>query len=363
MNSVAVARVSGRLSDTANAIRGGLREHAVLHTLALTVLSFAVAESIWLGRPLDFSTMLFFSLPLVILLALMIFAGLVMEIIRFARRSGDGSITLHIARELRDNYMAPKRISNAVHVTLFMSVFLAGYENMRESIPLANPYSWDQTFMNWDRVVHLGRHPYEWLAPLLNYPMVTAALNINYNMWFAVMFGCWFWQGYGRFDTNLRLRFLFSFGLTWFLGTCVLGTIFSSVGPCFYGKLLTGPDPFAPLMAYLQDTNKSYHIYALNAQRALWKYYTTGNGAIRGITAMPSMHVGASVLFAMLGLASGKRWLAWLLAIFATLIMVGSVHLGWHYAIDGYAGAALAVLCWWISGRIVAWDRQQRGGN
>ncbi|MCV5838215.1 phosphatase PAP2 family protein, partial [Escherichia coli] len=36
---------------------------------------------------------------------------------------------------------------------------------------------------------------------------------------------------------------------------------------------------------------------------------------------------------------------------FAILIQIGSVHLGWHYAIDGYVGTLLTVLLW----KIVGW--------
>ncbi len=92
--------------------------------------------------------------------------------------------------------------------------------------------------MHWDQVLHFGRHPYEWLAPLLNVPWVTFLINVNYNIWFFVMFTCWYWQGFAAKDTALRMRFLLGFTLTWFMGTSVLGTIFSSVGPCFYGRLL-----------------------------------------------------------------------------------------------------------------------------
>jgi membrane-associated phospholipid phosphatase len=91
--------------------------------------------------------------------------------------------------------------------------------------------------------------------------------------------------------------------------------------------------------------------------RELWKNYETGTGIVNGISAMPSMHVGTSVLFATLGFASGKRWLGWLLTGFASLIMIGSVHLTWHYAIDGYAGAVIAIFGWWLAGRLIDWAR------
>lgn len=49
-----------------------------------------------------------------------------------------------------------------------------------------------------------------------------------------------------------------------------------------------------------------------------------------------------------LGRAAG-----WTLAGFATVIGLGSVLLAWHYAVDGYAGALVAVACWAVAGRLV----------
>jgi hypothetical protein len=40
--------------------------------------------------------------------------------------------------------------------------------------------------------------------------------------------------------------------------------------------------------------------------------------------------------------------------------MIGSVHLAWHYAIDGYVGALVAVFGWWAAGKLVRWDRALR---
>jgi membrane-associated phospholipid phosphatase len=124
---------------------------------------------------------------------------------------------------------------------------------------------------------------------------------------------------------------------------------------------MPGPDPYGPLMDWLREAGQSYPIWSVAVMDELWRNYLTGHGVVNGISAMPSMHVGTSVLFAMLGFASGKRWAGWLLAIFAALIFIGSIHLGWHYAIDGYAGALVAAFGWWAAGRLVKWDRGLRG--
>lgn len=347
----------GRIGETLAAIRGGIRTHALLYAFALFVVTAAVLESQLLGIPLDLQMVMLFSGPVLLVLAVMIVIGLAQETVRLARSGHQGSLAAALGVKLRDDYLTPIRISNGLHAVIFMTAYMVGYTFIKRAIPSAVPFSWDETFMAMDQALHFGTHPFEWLAPILNHSWITFALNVNYNAWFFVMFICWFWQGFAKEDTELRQRFLLGFTLTWFLGTCVLGTIFSSVGPCFYGRLLPGPDPYVPLMEWLRIASADYPIWSLGIMDALWKTYETGDGVVNGISAMPSMHVGTSVLFALLGFASDKRWAGWLLAGFAALIMIGSVHLGWHYAIDGYAGALVAVFGWWAAGKLVKWDR------
>jgi PAP2 superfamily len=342
----------------------GFVSNRLLYGFSGLVFAMAVAEALALGLPLDFGMVIIFTGPVLLVLLLMSVLGMGFETIRLARLGYDGGLLHALWAKTRDDYLAPGRVSNAVHAVIFMTLYMVGYSFIKKAIPKANPFAWDVTFMQWDKTLHFGTHPYEWLAPLLHQPLVTSLLNWNYNIWFFVMFSLWFWQGFARTDHRLRQHFLLGFTLTWFTGTCILGSIFSSVGPCFYGRLLPGEaDPYVPLMAWLHQVNAQYPVFALEVMDQLWRNYESGTGLINGISAMPSMHVGTSILFAILGFASGQRWLGWLLTLFATLIMVGSVHLGWHYAIDGYLGAAVAAVCWWGAGKLVDWDRRARGAD
>jgi hypothetical protein len=63
------------------------------------------------------------------------------------------------------------------------------------------------------------------------------------------------------------------------------------------------------------------------------------------------MHVGSATLLALFGWRL-NRAAGIALTIFAVLIMLGSVHLGWHYAIDGYVAALGTTLIWFITGRL-----------
>jgi membrane-associated phospholipid phosphatase len=60
---------------------------------------------------------------------------------------------------------------------------------------------------------------------------------------------------------------------------------------------------------------------------------------------MPSLHVGISVLFALVAWRR-SRVVGVVLWLYAVVIQIGSVILAWHYAVDGYLGAVFAVVSW-----------------
>ena len=62
-----------------------------------------------------------------------------------------------------------------------------------------------------------------------------------------------------------------------------------------------------------------------------------------GLMALPSLHVAAVTLYVLYGWGEG-RFVRWLTIIYALLIFIGSVTTGWHYAIDGYAAAVIALV-------------------
>ena len=53
------------------------------------------------------------------------------------------------------------------------------------------------------------------------------------------------------------------------------------------------------------------------------------------------------------------RWLAWGLIGYAIVLWIGTVHLGWHYAVDGEASALLIYPIWRLSG----WLAEGRAGE
>jgi membrane-associated phospholipid phosphatase len=262
-------------------------------------------------------------------------------------------LTLYLIADLR-RYLTLERVLYAAPVILLIPIFTSTFSFFKSAIPLINPFSWDMRLTEWDSLIHGGTHPWVLLQGVLGNPAVTSTINFFYHLWFFVMYAILTLQAFDRRNPELRMQFLLSFMVSWvLLGT--LGAIFfSSMGPCYYPSFNQESGPYAPLMRYLHEASKIVPVWALDVQQMLWDDYQHNKSGIgRGISAMPSMHVATSVLLALFGWRYSRQ-AGTALTLFAVVIMIGSVHLGWHYALDGYVGALGAVGVWWLVGRLLA---------
>jgi len=85
----------------------------------------------------------------------------------------------------------------------------------------------------------------------------------------------------------------------------------------------------------------------------LWQTYTSPGFRVgSGISAWPSLHVAGAVWMALTLRSYFPRLqvIGWSYFI---LILVGSVYLGWHYALDGIAGTAGAIACYALAKRLL----------
>ncbi|KUJ80583.1 hypothetical protein AVO45_05925 [Ruegeria marisrubri] len=238
---------------------------------------------------------------------------------------------------------------NLVDGTLcFMAVgFMAAtFTFFKDLIPSFQPFSWDPQFAELDRFLHGGVDAWTLLWPVFGTPLFTTVLNAAYHAWFILLYVAVFVAAFDRRDPERSMAFLVAFSLTWIVGGTVLATLFSSAGPVYYQAFGFG-DTFAAQMQKLAELNEISPVWSLEVQQILLDNYRA-DGPVRGISAMPSMHVATSVLLALFAF-SYSRVLGWAMAVFAGSILIGSVHLGWHYAVDGYFSIVIAGICWWFA--------------
>ena len=240
-------------------------------------------------------------------------------------------------------FTAP-RLAGVVVTAVIMPLFLNTYGSWKSMIPDLHPFSLDAALSDVDRMLHLGRFPWELLHPVLGHPQVTRTVDVLYILWLPLNAGVLVWQGWSR--GSERARFFLSYILVYIVLGTAAAVALSAAGPCYYEAVTGRPSPYAPLMSYLIALDAEQPLIALRVQRTLWENYATGlNMPFVGISAMPSVHVAVAVLFVLLGRRTSP-WLGWVFAAYAAVILVGSIHLGWHYAIDGYASIVGALAIW-----------------
>ena len=245
-----------------------------------------------------------------------------------------------------------ERAAAAVIPIILLPIFSSVITSFKIAIPQLVSFSWDPVLMHYDQIMHGGVHPWEILQPVLGHPLLTSAISYLYNLWHGMLLVV-YWQIFRIKDRPLRMQFLLSFVLAWIFMGSIGAYLFSSAGPCYYGAVAEGPNPYADLMSYLNEAHEQYRNWSFIAQNYLWTIYQNGTSHLGGgISAMPSLHVSVALLLVLLARSYGRRF-AWLAGIFLGVIMVGAVHLGWHYALDGYVGLIGGWLAWIVAGWLV----------
>jgi len=200
---------------------------------------------------------------------------------------------------------------------------------MKAMIPMATSMWADAPLANFEAWL-FGADAWR-LLPAPSYWIETPYLL--WGLFLALSFTIVYFSKWERRDACL-LAFFLTVGLLGVFGQYLL----PSGGPIFYERLGLG-DRFSDIAvprrtAYLAS-------YLWSAFEGQYINFATG------ISAFPSIHV-ATTAWAALSL---RHWLAY---AYLGMIFVGSVALGWHYAIDGIAGAAGAVMCYALAKRVLA---------
>jgi hypothetical protein len=223
-------------------------------------------------------------------------------------------------------------------IVLVLTLTLFAYSWPKVMVPILNPKLWDGVFARLDVVLCFGVNPNEFLLTIFEgAPRVLNQMIDRYYGLFVLSQGAlvaWFITDP---RANKRMAFGSAMILLWILGT------WSYVAMPALGPVYVFEDYFQRVAT----------IFPGNAatQAALLTNYDAVCGLIAGkdalivphlgIAAMPSLHVAANVFFYLWSCFVGSRLRLPLLAM-ATLTLITSMVLCWHYLIDGLAGIAFA---------------------
>lgn len=215
---------------------------------------------------------------------------------------------------------------------------------LKVAIPRLVPYYADPIFADLDNLIFFGTEPWKLTHALFG--EFTVLIDTIYYQWFTVVTWLHIWASFSR-DAYFQIRATLAHLLTWLVLGNIFATLLSSVGPIFYEHFY-GDDRFSPLLGKLDPD-----LMTMSARTFLVGNF--GNESFgSGISAAPSLHVAMTVLIYMMirDRFGSKHWLSFVAISYVAIIFVGSIHLAWHYAIDGLISLAVVPIIYRFAGRL-----------
>ena len=230
-------------------------------------------------------------------------------------------------------------------ILVTMGLLTVAYSWPKVMVQVLNPRLWDMQLVALDRLLCLGVDPNEFLLTVFEgSPGFVSYLLDRYYAIFV------FTQSIGAawFLCDPRARFRSAFGAG-FIALWMIGTW------CYVAVPALGPAYF-----FEDLPQRLWAIFpaAAQGQAALYANYTAVKGLAGGeetlivphfgIAAMPSLHVGVQLFLYFWSVYAKSRLRPVFLAM-ALLTFVGSVATGWHYVVDGLAGALVAAVAFCLA--------------
>ncbi len=302
-------------------------------------LAAAVGFLRWRGLRIDWNTVVYTIPPLVKPTAQVLVSGPLLYLLYLLLRRRP-------LKPYLTGLLRPAWLVLWLRLWLTCFVFTYAYFWLKVSVPLVNERLWDGELWAVDRLLHFGLSPSVFLVRLVEGTALVGPLELWYAWWLpTMMFGLAFFCAFP--DAGTRRRFMLSTVLIWTLGPWIYLAV-PALGPVYAFH-----QTFEEIAPELPN--------ARSAQQMLWQNYQrvvagrTGGlkrfNPTRGIAAMPSLHVGGHWLL-LLWIRRKARPLLVPAAVGTLLTFLGSIVTGWHYALDGYAGVAIASLSYWAAWRL-----------
>lgn len=221
---------------------------------------------------------------------------------------------------------------------------LTAFNAVKVILPEYTHQNYDRTLSNLDRAIH-GTDPWRYFGFLYNPEIIDILQNFYLPFWTYALVTVTTYVLVSDRCSAFRDQFIIVFLLVWaFLGN-VVAALFLSDGPAFYARVTGDVTRYGDLVEALAMTRESpFSAYVI--QNSLWLLRQTHRATQgSGISAFPSLHVAMATLVCLALCHMKPRYAAYGVP-YLMLIMLGSVVLGWHYAVDGYASVILVVSLW-----------------
>lgn len=251
-------------------------------------------------------------------------------------------------REVGRSLRTPDGVA-ALLLVASLLLHMGVFTSIKTSLTDLVPFHADPALAGLDEALH-GLATWRITAAFIPAGFTTVACMIYFGLWGALVVSSLLACVLLPRLRAVRSQYLWTHLLIWpLLGNAVAGALMSA-GPIYYAQVTGDAARFAGLAAFLDGNLPPI---ALQEVRVLWQSHLSGEPlAGAGISAFPSMHMANATLVALLAWRLGP-WLRAAGLVFCGLIMVLSVHLGWHYAVGSYFPILATVLIWKAVGHVL----------
>ena len=341
---------SGDWAEFRHAVLAEVAADRAIYTLSALYLASTVALALWLGSEDKIVLFMYLRMWLSGVAAVTLLWLLLRHLPAAIRQSPDRPLSGLFARVVAD--VTPRGVAGALLVAL-QALLMGVFTSAKNLLTDLTAYVWDSPFAAIDAYVHGGVDPWRLFTPILSHPWALHLVEHFYlTGWMTMLVGVPATVALSRSMAPIRVRVFITYVLCWIVVGNVLAGIFMSAGPAYFGEITGDADRYRQLLDYVAATAGLTHS-AWDIQRALWDAYASGHVAFgSGISAFPSMHVSMATLWVIVGFQVSRR-LGLAAIVFLVFIQCGSVMLGWHYAIDGYASILITCALWAIVGRLM----------
>lgn len=276
---------------------------------------------------------------------------------------------IHYWRALRQGHALFDVLIEAINPAAFarflmlpaLFAFLSAFNAVKVILPDYTDLNFDRTLSNFDRSIH-GTDPWRLLTFFYQPSVLNVIQALYLPFWTYVLLLVSAYVLISERTRALRSQYIIVFLLMWsFLGN-VVAAMYMSDGPAFFGHVTGDFQRYGGLLNALSQT-RDVPFSAYVIQNSLWLLHQTHHASEgSGISAFPSLHVAVATLMC-LTLSHIKPRYALYGVPYLVTILLGSIVLGWHYAVDGYASIILVCALWAMVANLLKAHRMLDSGE